>query len=191
MTMSEALLAQVLDRLNAMDGTLRLLVEGQERLEREQIAIRQEQEEIRKEQQEIRKEQQEIRKEQQEIRLEQQRLRQEQDSLRAGQKELNGIVAALLHRQDETHAKLEALAADVRHLHQEFASLKQTVDRLEQKMDSRYEQLTAQIEDIKLDLNFIAHRTVDNERIIYKLKEMLFRSSIPNTEGVRRHEHRV
>ncbi|WP_236687233.1 hypothetical protein [Geobacillus sp. ZGt-1] len=53
--------------------------------------------------------------------------------------------------------------------------MKQTVDRLEQKIDSRYEQLTAQIEDIKLDLNFIAHRTVDNERIIYKLKEMLFR----------------
>ncbi|AMV09655.1 hypothetical protein ABS784_10095 [Geobacillus sp. G4] len=168
MTMSDALLAQVLDRLNAMDGTLQKLVEGQERLEREQIAIRQEQEEIRKEQQEIRKEQQEIR-------LEQQRLRQEQDSLRAGQKELNGIVAALLHRQDETDAKLEALAADVHQLHQEFASLKQTVDRLEQKMDSRYEQLAAQIEDIKLDLNFIAHRTVDNERIIYKLKEMLFR----------------
>ncbi|MBB6283551.1 chromosome segregation ATPase [Geobacillus subterraneus] len=166
--MSEELFAQVLDRLNAMDGTLQKLVEGQERLEREQIAIRQEQEEIRKEQQEIRKEQQEIR-------LEQQRLRQEQDSLRAGQKELNGIVAALLHRQDETDTKLEALAADVHHLHQEFASLKQTVDRLEQKMDSRYEQLAAQIEDIKLDLNFIAHRTVDNERIIYKLKEMLFR----------------
>ncbi|MED3750465.1 hypothetical protein [Geobacillus stearothermophilus] len=189
MTMSDALLTQVLDRLSAMDGTLQKLVEGQERLEREQIAIRQEQEEIRKEQQEIRKEQQEIRKEQQEIRkeqqeirkeqqeirLEQQRLRQEQDSLRAGQTELNGIVAALLHRQDETDAKLEALAADVHQLHREFSSLKQTVDRLEQKMDSRYEQLAAQIEDIKLDLNFIAHRTVDNERIIYKLKEMLFR----------------
>lgn len=173
--MSDALLTQVLDRLSAMDGTLQKLVEGQERLEREQIAIRQEQEEIRKEQQEIRKEQQEIRKEQQEIRLEQQRLRQEQDSLRAGQTELNGIVAALLHRQDETDAKLEALAADVHQLHREFSSLKKTVDRLEQKMDSRYEQLAAQIEDIKLDLNFIAHRTVDNERIIYKLKEMLFR----------------
>ncbi|AMQ22294.1 MULTISPECIES: hypothetical protein [unclassified Geobacillus] len=140
MTMSDALLAQVLDRLNAMDSTLQKLVEGQERLEREQIAIRQ-----------------------------------EQDSLRAGQTELNGIVAALLHRQDETDAKLEALAADVHQLHREFSSLKQTVDRLEQKMDSRYEQLSAQIEDIKLDLNFIAHRTVDNERIIYKLKEMLFR----------------
>ncbi|ADI25393.1 hypothetical protein GC56T3_0332 [Geobacillus sp. C56-T3] len=138
--MSDALLAQVLDRLNAMDSTLQKLVEGQERLEREQIAIRQ-----------------------------------EQDSLRAGQTELNGIVAALLHRQDETDAKLEALAADVHQLHREFSSLKQTVDRLEQKMDSRYEQLSAQIEDIKLDLNFIAHRTVDNERIIYKLKEMLFR----------------
>ncbi|AGT30695.1 hypothetical protein M493_01795 [Geobacillus genomosp. 3] len=181
MTMSEALLAQVHDRLNAMDGTLQKLVNGQERLEREQIAIRQEQEEIRKEQQEIRreqqeirKEQQEIRKEQQEIRLEQQRLRQEQDSLRAGQTEWNGIAAALL-RYQKTDAKLEALTADVHQLHHEFASLKQTVDRFEQKMNSHCEQLTAQIEDIKLDLNFIAHRTVDNERIIYKLKERLFR----------------
>lgn len=213
--MNEAILLQVLDRLGNIEGTLHYLVEGQKRLEEEQLTIRKEQEAIRKEQETIRKEQEAIRQEQrairneqeaiqkeqgairqeqEAIRQEQQTIRQEQQAIRqeqrillqgqkrleeqtyleSGLKELNKLMTALLHRQDETDAKLEALATDVHSIHGEIASLKQSLHELEEKVDSHYQQLNKRLDNIQLDVDFAVHKTAANERELYKIKNRLF-----------------
>lgn len=179
--MDETVLQQVLDRLGNIEGTLHNLVEGQKRLEEEQLTIRKEQQIIRQEQQAIRQEQQTIRQEQQTIRREQQillqgqkRLEEEQAYLQSGLKELNELMTALLHRQDETDAKLEALATDVHSIHGEIASLKQVLHELEEKVDSHYHQLNERLDNIQLDVDFAVHKTTANERELYKIKNRLF-----------------
>ncbi|KYD32460.1 hypothetical protein [Parageobacillus toebii] len=168
--MNEAVLLQVLDRLGNIEGTLHSLAEGQKRLEEEQLAIRKEQETIRKEQEAIRKEQQTIRQEQQ-ILLQGQK---EQTYLKSGLKELNELMTALLHRQDETDAKLEALATDIHNIHGEITFLKQDLHKLEEKADSHYQKLNEQLDNIKLDVDFAVHKTTENERELYKMKSRLF-----------------
>ncbi|GMO01444.1 hypothetical protein [Parageobacillus thermoglucosidasius] len=179
--MDETVLQQVLDKLGNIEGTLHNLVEGQKRLEEEQLTIRKEQQIIRQEQQAIRQEQQTIRQEQQTIRREQQillqgqkRLEEEQAFLQSGLKELNELMTALLHRQDETDAKLEAPATDVHIIHGEIASLKQGLHELEEKVDSHYHQLNERLDNIQLDVDFAVHKTTANERELYKIKNRLF-----------------
>jgi predicted nuclease with TOPRIM domain len=101
-------------------------------------------------------------------------LEKEQAYLKSGLKELNELMTALLYRQDETDAKLEALAMDVHNIHGEIASLKQGLHKLEKKVDSHYQQLNEQLNNIKLDVDFAVHKTTENEREIYKMKSRLF-----------------
>jgi len=121
--MSEEILLQLIDRLGHIENTLHLLVESHKRLEAEQ-------QEIRKEQQEIQKEQEEFRRIQQALLEVQKRLEEEQTHIKAGQKELYDLMSALLHRQDETNAALEALAMDVHQLHGEVSSIHQRLEVL-------------------------------------------------------------
>lgn len=98
----------------------------------------------------------------------QKRLEEEQTYLKSGPKELNELMTALLHRQDETDAKLEALATDVHNIHGEIASLKQGLHKLEEKGDSHYQQLSEWLDNIQLDIDFAVHKTAANERELYK-----------------------
>ncbi|EQB94398.1 hypothetical protein GA8_17165, partial [Geobacillus sp. A8] len=126
-----------------------------------------------REQQEMRKEQEEFRRIQQALLEGQKRLEEEQAHIKAGQKELYDLMSALLHRQDETDAALDALAMDVHKLHGEVSSIHQRLDALEKKVDSHAQSFTEQLNNIKLDITFLSNKVIEHEREIYKIKNVI------------------
>ncbi|MBW7651824.1 hypothetical protein [Anoxybacillus sp. ST4] len=165
--MSEQLLEKILHVVTDIQKELHDIRE-------EQRSIREEQKLIRQEQQAIRQEQQAIRQEQQAIRQEQQAIREEQQALKNGQKELYDLMNALLHRQDETDAKLEALTMDVHHMRGEMAAMKQEIHALHEKVDSHYEQFNERLNNLQLDVDFTVHKTTMTERELFKMRNRLF-----------------
>ncbi|ANB59967.1 hypothetical protein GFC30_718 [Anoxybacillus amylolyticus] len=115
-----------------------------------------------------------IQKELQDIREEQKAIREEQEALKNGQKELYDLVNALLHRQEETDAKLEALTMDVHHMRGEMTAMKQEIHALNEKIDSHYEQLNERLNNLQLDLDFTVHKTTMTERELFKMRNRLF-----------------
>jgi uncharacterized FlaG/YvyC family protein len=60
---------------------------------------------------------------------------------------------------------------DVHNIHGEITSLKQGLHKLEEKVDSHYQQLNEWLDNIQLDIDFAVHKTTENEREIYKIKK--------------------
>ncbi|AST05664.1 hypothetical protein AF2641_01370 [Anoxybacillus flavithermus] len=129
---------------------------------------------IQKELQDIREEQKAIREEQMAIRKEQMAIREEQQALKNGQKELYDLMNALLHRQDETDAKLEALTMDVHHMRGEMTAMKQEIHALNEKIDSHYKQFNERLNNLQLDVDFTVHKTTMTERELFKMRNRLF-----------------
>ncbi|XWN51302.1 hypothetical protein L0P96_08680 [Anoxybacillus flavithermus] len=165
--MSEQLLEKILHVVTDIQKELHDIRE-------EQRSIREEQKLIRQEQQAIRQEQQAIREEQQAIRQEQQAIREEQQALKNGQKELYDLMNALLHPQDETDAKLEALTMDVHHMRGEMTAMKQEIHALNEKIDSHYKQFNERLNNLQLDVDFTVHKTTMTERELFKMRNRLF-----------------
>jgi chromosome segregation ATPase len=187
-SMTDALLQQILDRLGNMGDTLHRLNDGQQRLETEIKDLRNGQQQLENEMKNLRDGQKQLEKDVKDLHNGQKRLENEVKNLRDGQKyvekeqaylkaglkELNELMTALLHRQDETDAKLEALATDIHNIHGEITFLKQDLHKLEEKADSHYQKLNEQLDNIKLDVDFAVHKTTENERELYKMKSRLF-----------------
>nr|WP_183254463.1 hypothetical protein [Anoxybacillus tepidamans] len=129
---------------------------------------------IQQELREIREEQRVIREEQREIREEQRVIREEQQALKNGQKELYDLVNALIHRQEETDAKLESLTMDVHRMHGEITAMKQEIRTLNEKIDSHYEQFNERLNNLQLDVDFTVHKTTMTERELFKMRNRLF-----------------
>lgn len=136
--------------------------------------IQKELQDIREEQKAIREEQRAIREEQQAIRKEQMAIREEQQALKNGQKGLCDLMNALLHRQDETDAKLEALTMDVHHMRGEMTAMKQEIHALNEKIDFHYKQFNERLNNLQLDVDFTVHKTTMTERELFKMRNRLF-----------------
>ena len=145
--MTDVLPQQILDRLGNMGDTLYRLNDGQQRLETEIKDLRNGQQQLENEIKNLSDGQKRLKKrckrftrwpktlenEVKNLHDGQKCLEKEQAYLKSGLKELNELMTALLYRQDETDAKLEALAMDVHNIHGEIASLKQGLHKLEKK----------------------------------------------------------
>jgi len=172
--MSEQLLEKILHVVTDIQKELQDIREEQKAIREEQKAIREEQKAIREEQKAIREEQKAIREEQKTFREELKLIREEQEALKNGQKELYDLVNALLHRQEETDAKLESLTMDVHRMHGEITAMKQEIRMLSEKVDSHYEQFNERLNNLQLDVDFTVHKTTMTERELFKMRNRLF-----------------
>lgn len=77
-------------------------------------------------------------------------------SIESGQSELHQITTAIRDRQEETDARLEALAMDMNKIHGSTVRIEQTMD--------------ATLSDIRGDVRFLNHRIADLELEVDKLK---------------------
>ncbi|MBE2940610.1 hypothetical protein [Anoxybacillus flavithermus] len=172
--MSEQLLEKILLVVTDIQKELQDIREEQKAIREEQQAIREEQMAIREEQKTFREEINSLREEMNAFRKEQQLIREEQQALKNGQKELYDLMNALLHRQDETDAKLEALTMDVHHMRGEMTAMKQEIHTLNEKIDSHYKQFNERLNNLQLDVDFTVHKTTMTERELFKMRNRLF-----------------
>lgn len=83
--------------------------------------------------------------------------------IESGQKELNQAVRAIHDRQEETDAKLEALAMDMHHIKGELT-------RLEEKVDANHEAVMSELSDLKSDVEFTYQKASRNELELHRLR---------------------
>ncbi|MGG6432819.1 hypothetical protein ACPF7I_01475 [Anoxybacillus sp. D401a] len=172
--MSAQVLEKILSIVTDIQKELQDVREDQRAIREEQMAIREEQMAIREEHKTFREEINSLREEMNAFRKEQQLIREEQQALKNGQKELYDLMNALLHRQDETDAKLEALTMDVHHMRGEMTAMKQEIHALNEKIDSHYKQFNERLNNLQLDVDFTVHKTTMTERELFKMRNRLF-----------------